>query len=379
MEAVLAHIWLREEARLSTRRIREAREHFGGALEACRALNEGDLFFTPREREQKANASWKRAEKVLENCRKAGARAICYEEDGYPEDLRQIYDPPAVLYLKGTMPQWEEMPVLAIVGRRKASPLGLETARRFARVLSAHGFLIVSGLAQGVDGAAHQGALEGPTPTVAVLGTAIDQCYPASHNGLLRRILEKEGAVLSEYPPSRRGYPGYFPRRNRIISGLSLGVLVVEAARKSGSLITAATALEQERDVFAVPGSIDRPEYEGSNQLIRSGATLCTDPVEICQEYAGRFPGLVMGLEEKPQEKEPEQEMPQSASGKSKPAPAGLTGREKLIVDSMDGLTHIDAICQNTGLATGEVLTSLTMLQIRGVVRERGAKYFEII
>lgn len=379
MEAVLAHIWLREEARLSTRRIREAREHFGGALEACRALNEGDLFFTPREREQKANASWKRAEKVLENCRKAGARAICYEEDGYPEDLRQIYDPPAVLYLKGTMPRWEEMPVLAIVGRRKASPLGLETARRFAQVLSAHGFLIVSGLAQGADGAAHQGALEGPTPTVAVLGTAIDQCYPASHNGLLRRILEKEGAALSEYPPGRRGYPGYFPRRNRIISGLSLGVLVVEAARKSGSLITAATALEQERDVFAVPGSIDRPEYEGCNQLIRSGATLCTDPVEICQEYAGRFPGLVMGLEEKAQEKELEQEMPQSASGKSKPAPAGLTGREKLIVDSMDGLTHIDAICQNTGLATGEVLTSLTMLQIRGVVRERGAKYFEII
>lgn len=379
MEAVLAHIWLREEARLSTRRIREAREHFGGALEACRALNEGDLFFTPREREQKANASWKRAEKVLENCRKAGARAICYEEDGYPEDLRQIYDPPAVLYLKGTMPRWEKMPVLAIVGRRKASPLGLETARRFAQVLSAHGFLIVSGLAQGVDGAAHQGALEGPTPTVAVLGTAIDQCYPASHNGLLRRILEKEGAALSEYPPGRRGYPSYFPRRNRIISGLSLGVLVVEAARKSGSLITAATALEQGRDVFAVPGSIDRPEYEGCNQLIRSGATLCTDPVEICQEYAGRFPGLVMGLEEKPQEKEPEQEMPQFASSKSKPAPAGLTGREKLIVDSMDGLTHIDVICQNTGLATGEVLTSLTMLQIRGVVRERDAKYFEII
>lgn len=379
MEAVLVHIWLREEAKLPTRRIREAREHFGGALGACRALKEGDPFFTPREREQGAKAVWEKAEQVLENCQKAGARAICLEEAEYPEALRQIYDPPAVLYLRGTMPQWEEMPVLAIVGKRKASPLGLETARRFAQVLSAHGFLIVSGLAQGVDGAAHQGALEGPTPTVAVLGTAIDQCYPASHNGLLRRILEKEGAVLSEYPPGRRGYPGYFPRRNRIISGLSLGVLVVEAARKSGSLITAATALEQERDVFVVPGSIDRPEYEGSNQLIRSGAILCTNPVEICEEYAGRFPGLVMGLEEKAQEKEPEQEMPQSASGKRKPAPAGLTGREKLIVDSMDGLTHIDVICQNTGLATGEVLTSLTMLQIRGVVRERGAKYFEII
>ena len=379
MEAVLAHIWLREEARLSTRRIREAREHFKGALGACHALKAGDPFFTPREREQAAKASWGKAEQVLENCQKTGARAICFEEDGYPEMLRQIYDPPAVLYLRGTMPKWGEMPVLAIVGRRKASPLGLETACHFARVLSAHGFLIVSGLAQGVDGAAHQGALEGPTPTVAVLGTAIDQCYPASHNGLLRRILEKEGAVLSEYPPGRRGYPGYFPRRNRIISGLSLGVLVVEAARKSGSLITAATALEQERDVFAVPGSIDRPEYEGSNQLIRSGAILCTNPVEICEEYAGRFPGLVMGLEEKKQEKEPEQEMPQLAFSKSKPAPAGLTGREKLIVDSMDGLTHIDVICQNTGLATGEVLTSLTMLQIRGVVRERGAKYFEII
>ena len=194
---------------------------------------------------------------------------------------------------------------------------------------------------------------------------------------MLRRILEKEGAVLSEYPPSRRGYPGYFPRRNRIISGLSLGVLVVEAARKSGSLITAATALEQGRDVFAVPGSIDRPEYEGCNQLIRSGATLCTDPVEICQEYAGRFPALVMGLSEKPEANEPERE--ERDVHQSKPAPVGLTGREKLIVDSMDGLTHIDVICQNTGLATGEVLTSLTMLQIRGLVRERGAKYFEII
>lgn len=377
MEAVLAHIWLREEARLSTRRIWEAREHFKGVLGACHALKAGDPFFTPREREQGAKAAWGKAERVLENCRKTGARAICYEEDEYPEMLRQIYDPPAVLYLRGTMPRWEEMPVLAIVGRRKASPLGLETARRFARVLSAHGFLIVSGLAQGADGAAHQGALEGPTPTVAVLGTAIDQCYPASHNGLLRRILEKEGAVLSEYPPSRRGYPGYFPRRNRIISGLSLGVLVVEAARKSGSLITAATALEQGRDVFAVPGSIDRPEYEGCNQLIRSGATLCTDPVEICQEYAGRFPALVMGLSEKPEANEPERE--ERDVHQSKPAPVGLTGREKLIVDSMDGLTHIDVICQNTGLATGEVLTSLTMLQIRGLVRERGAKYFEII
>ena len=196
---------------------------------------------------------------------------------------------PAVLYVRGTLPDFEKEPSLSIVGQRRATPRGLETAQRFAHVLSAHGFVIVSGLALGIDSAGHRGALEGPAPTVAVFGTAIDVCYPAAHNGLLRQILE-EGAAVSEYPPGTHSLPHFFLHRNRIISGLTLGTLVVEAPRHSGSLNTAASAMNQGRDVFAVPGCIDLPEYEGSNALLRDGAILCTSPVEICREYAGPVP-----------------------------------------------------------------------------------------
>ena len=267
---------------------------------------------------------------------------------------------------------------------------GVQTcALPISHVLSAHGFVIVSGLAYGIDSAAHRGALDGPSPTVAVFGTAIDKCYPASHNGLLRQVLQ-QGAAVSEYAPGTPGHPGYFPQRNRIISGLTLGTLVAEAPRHSGSLITASTALEQGRDVFAIPGDIDRLEYQGCNELIRAGgAALCSDPVQICQEYASRFPGLVAGLEppdpSASRRKPARQQAPERQAASPPPQQpdsrklASLTPREAAIAQAIQGRTHIDLICQRTDLPAAQALSSLTMMQIKGIVKDCGAKYFEIL
>lgn len=391
MADVLFDLWLRETGRLSARRILEARRRFGSAEQVYRAVEagEGASFFTRAELALLRDLSLEGPKRLLEQCEKGKIQVYGYEDLRYPQPLREIYDPPAVLYIRGNLPDFSENLSLAIVGRRQAGDRGMENARRFAHVLSAHGFIIVSGMAYGIDGAAHRGALAGPTPTVAVFGTAIDKCYPASHNGLLRQILE-QGAAVSEYGPGAPGHPGYFPQRNRIISGLTLGTLVAEAARRSGSLITASTALEQGRDVFAIPGDIDRPEYEGCNELIRAGgAALCSDPVQICQEYAGRFPALAAGLEQEspPKAARPHRREPARPDEDQTPADgalsprrlAALTPRETAIAQAIQGRTHIDLICQRTELPAAQALASLTMMQIKGIVKDCGAKYFEIL
>lgn len=391
MADVLFDLWLRETGRLSARRILEARRRFGSAEQVYRAVKagEGASFFTRAELALLRDLSLEGPKRLLEQCEKGKIQVYGYEDLRYPQPLREIYDPPAVLYIRGNLPDFSENLSLAIVGRRQAGDRGMENARRFAHVLSAHGFIIVSGMAYGIDGAAHRGALAGPTPTVAVFGTAIDKCYPASHNGLLRQILE-QGAAVSEYGPGAPGHPGYFPQRNRIISGLTLGTLVAEAARRSGSLITASTALEQGRDVFAIPGDIDRPEYEGCNELIRAGgAALCSDPVQICQEYAGRFPALAAGLEQesppkavRPPRREPARPDEDQAPADGALSPrrlAALTPRETAVAQAIQGRTHIDLICQRTELPAAQALASLTMMQIKGIVKDCGAKYFEIL
>ncbi len=391
MDNLLFELWLRETGRLSARRILEARQHFGSAEQAYRAVEagEGPGFFQKGELAALRDLSLERPRQVLAQCAKEQIQVLGYEDPLYPQPLRQIYDPPAVLYVRGTLPDFVGQPSLAIVGQRRAGDRGMENARRFAHVLSAHGFVIVSGLAYGIDSAAHRGALDGPSPTVAVFGTAIDKCYPASHNGLLRQVLQ-QGAAVSEYAPGTPGHPGYFPQRNRIISGLTLGTLVAEAPRHSGSLITASTALEQGRDVFAIPGDIDRLEYQGCNELIRAGgAALCSDPVQICQEYASRFPGLVAGLEpldssasrRKPaRQQAPEQQAASPPPQQPDPRKlASLTPREAAIAQAIQGRTHIDLICQRTDLPAAQALSSLTMMQIKGIVKDCGAKYFEIL
>lgn len=200
----------------------------------------------------------------------------------YPPLLKQLTDPPPLLFIRGN-PQLLSLPQIAIVGSRNPSSLGLETAFSFAKSLSLHGFVITSGLALGIDAASHRGALNVNGHTIAVAGTGLDRVYPARHKDLATEIVST-GAMVSEFPPGTAAKANHFPRRNRIISGLSLGLLVVEAARFSGSLITARMALEQNREVFAIPGSIQNPLARGCNALIREGAKLVEKTQDILEE-----------------------------------------------------------------------------------------------
>jgi DNA processing protein len=222
---------------------------------------------------------------TLEWCKHAGNQVLTFADANYPSSLLTIADPPPVLYVKGRAELLTRKSI-AIVGSRNATQQGIQNARRFAHVLSTAGLTVVSGLALGIDGAAHEGALsevatEGST--IAVTGTGLDLVYPAKHRELAHQIAA-HGCLVSEYPLGTPGIASNFPRRNRIISGLSQGVLVVEAAAQSGSLITARSALEQGRDVFAIPGSIHSPLSKGCHQLIRQGAKLVESAQDILEE-----------------------------------------------------------------------------------------------
>jgi DNA processing protein len=206
--------------------------------------------------------------------------AIWLTDARYPRLLKEIRDPPPRIFVRGSLP---DLPMVAIVGSRRATPYGQRAARRLARELSQAGVVVVSGLARGIDGAAHRGALEGPTPTVAVMATGLDRIYPPEHMELSQEILAS-GALVTEADEGTLPLPGYFPVRNRIISGLSLGVLVVEAAERSGALITARMALEQGRDVFCVPGSIENPLAVGTHRLIKDGAKLVQTAADVLEE-----------------------------------------------------------------------------------------------
>jgi len=195
------------------------------------------------------------AQRILAECERFHIRALPITDPFYPQRLKAIYDPPVVLYIRGELPDLNALPAIAIVGTRRCTPYGALAAEKLAFGLSQNGFVVVSGMAEGADTAAHQGALRGGTPTVAVFGTAIDGCYPACNGGLLRDILW-HGAAVSEYPPGEKTGKGSFPHRNRIMSGLSLGVVVTEAPEKSGALITAGLALDQGRDALPFPAAL---------------------------------------------------------------------------------------------------------------------------
>ncbi len=215
---------------------------------------------------------------------------VTWNDPGYPAQLRDLTDPPPWLYVKGD-PDWLGRPMLAIVGSRNATQQGLRDAHAFAQALSESGLTIISGLAVGVDAAAHEGGLAGLGSSVAVVGTGLDRVYPARNKSLAHELAAK-GAIVSEFPLGTLPKAGHFPRRNRVISGLSLGVLVVEAAPESGSLITARLAAEYGRDVFALPGSIHSPLSKGCHQLIKQGAKLVESAADILDELGMRLAAI---------------------------------------------------------------------------------------
>ena len=229
-------------------------------------------------------SEWAEAEAEIRRSREAGVRIVPFIDPCYPARLRAIADPPPLLYIKGEISAADEKAV-AIVGSRSSSDYGRKVARNICRGLASLGFTVVSGMARGIDGTAHESALDGGGRTIAVLGSGVDRIYPPEHEGLSERIA-RQGAVISELPLGARPVAFNFPARNRLISGLSLGVVVVEATEKSGSLITAAHALEQNREIFAVPGEVGSSRSRGAHRLIRQGAKLVENADDIIEEIA---------------------------------------------------------------------------------------------
>lgn len=339
---------------LGARRIKLLSEHFGDAEAVCNAsLNE--LRSAPGVGPKLAEAIIKaRAsdapEQEIARAERLGVTLLPLSHSGYPESLRAIYDPPPLLYVHGELPQAILAGrALSIVGTRDASPYGLEISRQLAAELAQAGVVIISGLALGVDSAAHQGAISAQGgQTVAVLGSGVDVIYPRQNQALARRILAGRGALVSDYPIGSGPRAKNFPGRNRIINGLGAGVVVVEAGSKSGALITAEYALEEGRTVFAVPGRAGDPRAKGVLELLKQGAVLATSAADILAELGWSQP-------------EPQEE--NKLGGLEAPLRSIAETVQKL------GSPLLDDLIGATGKQPAELLPLLTLLELKGVVK----------
>lgn len=335
-------------------------------------------------------------EALLAECDRLGVHILTLQDAQYPERLRQLFDPPAVLYIKGKLPAFDEEAAVAVVGAREATPYGLRTAGRLGLELGRQGGLVVSGIARGVDAAALRGALQGGGTVASVLGNGVDVIYPAENRDLYEDVAAA-GALISEYPPGTQPERRYFPVRNRIISGLCLGVAVVEGTETSGSLITARLALDQNRDVFAVPGGVDAPMSRGPNQLIRRGeAKLIHCGWDILEEYAARYPRKVRRVFMLPEEEDRRPQPLAEHKNSLTPTPEKVvdngacrtyidlkdcgpefTDDEREILLALQGGAMVtDDVVEATQIPARRVLSALTMLQIRGLVEEGPGKQF---
>lgn len=291
------------------------------------------------------------------------AAILTLEDAAYPTLLRAIYDPPLALYVRGTLEPSDEIAV-GIVGARRASSYGLQAAERLGYDLALRGVTVVSGLAVGIDGAAHRGALKAGGRTVAVLGSGLARLYPPEHRALADQVAE-HGALLSEYPMETAPLPAHFPQRNRLISGLSLGVVVVEAGPRSGALITADCALEQGREVFAVPGPITSVTSQGTHELLRHGAALVGSVDDILE---------ALRLIPQPAARHAAQAEETGASE----APAALPDVERRVFVCVEDRepSYVDAIAQRSGLALPQVSSALLQLELKRLVRQLPGKQF---
>jgi len=286
----------------------------------------------------------------------AGATLVAWSDGAYPPALRQIADPPLVLAVRGSLGEPDE-PAVAVVGTRRASEYGRRMAEELARGLAQAGVTVVSGLATGIDGAAHRAALAAGGRTVAVFGTGIDRVYPSWHGGLAAAIAA-QGALVSEFPCGAPPLQFHFPRRNRIISGLTRGTVVVEAAEQSGSLITAGYALEQDRQVFAVPGPAGVAAHLGPNRLIQQGARLVVRAEDVVEEL---WPGLLLRL----------------AARRAAAAEAALSTPERQVLAAIGpGGRHVDDVIREAAVPPGAALETLLALELRGLVRQLPGKRF---
>ncbi len=312
------------------------------------------------------------AEAEIDAVKRLGGDILLLDDGVYPSQLREIYDPPIVLYVKGAWSECLDQPCIGVVGSRRCSTYGQNSALMLARDLAQRGVTVVSGFARGIDAAAHRGALEAGGRTVAVLGTGLDEIYPRDHAKLAAEILANGGALVTQFPLKTPPVSENFPYRNRIISGLSLGIVVVEAAESSGSLITARLAIEQNREVFAVPGNITSRNSFGTNYLIKgAGAKL----VQQWQDIAAELPQQIAAkLLPPPVSSKKEKTIAERLSL----LPEGLSATETSVIKLLtpDSPAHVDWLIDKSKLAVPELTAALLSLEIRDLVRALPGRCF---
>ena len=357
---------------------------------------------TPPERAALSDRDLTEPNEILGDCERLGIRIMTYQDASYPERLRNLYDPPLVLYVKGKSIPFDEKVVIGMVGTRKCTPYGVKMSGKLALEMARSGAVIVSGIAEGVDAACIRAALKGGGTVVSVLGGGIDVQYPWCNRDLYEDVAAV-GMLISEYPPGTRPLGGHFPIRNRIISGLSVGVVVVESGLTGGSMRTVEHVADQSRDLFAVPGPADCETSEGTNQLIREGsAKLVTDAWDVLEEYVDRYPGALRRKEplsaevkesrlEHPQveptkpasEKKPKVEIPLKENEPEEKETLWEELRDKLSDDQRDILLAlkdksriVDDLVELTQIPTRRVLSALTILEVQGYVTQEPGKRF---
>lgn len=396
-------IWLQQVLGYSNKAIKPVIEIFGSAeafFDYCKGNNniKAPLSKAQIDRVHKIKAD--NIYHIAAECERHGIEIIPYTDTRYPERIKSLSNPPALLYVKGSLMDIDGECAVTMVGPREASEYGLKAAFSLSRRLAYAGCLIVSGGARGIDGMAHKGALSVERPTVAVLGCGINHDYPKG-NAKLREQITQNGCLISEYPPDFRPSKTTYPSRNRILSAISCGTVVVEAGAKSGALITAGYAAEQGRDVFVIPGNPSLPQYEGSNRLLKDGAKPVLTAADILEEYYPIFLQKIdleaaakvkssssdyerAVLQEEPKEKKAEPKKKAQADIKTenrpadkKTAPDGLGKEAALIYGGVRSeIFTVDEAVQVSGLDAGEALSALTELEIFGLITQiPGGRY----
>lgn len=395
-------IWL-AECGLSDRILRELLEEYGSAERIYDHSAEIPAKYPelkPELQEKLLSPSLTEAQQILRLCAQKQIRVLTIADPDYPARLHSIFNPPLVLYIRGHLPDVDGNAVIAMVGTRHPSAYGLSVAQRLGYQVGRCGGIVVSGLALGIDAACMNGALLSGCPVIGVLGCGVDVVYPKTNTGLYNSIAQY-GCLISEYPPETTAQKWYFPRRNRIISGLSCGVAVVEAPERSGSLITASQAAEQGRDVFAVPGNVDMEGFVGSNRLLRTGAIAVSSGWDILSEYEAVFPDRLHSVGPEEECPAPETVISRSTKVAQKPLTPvkkaklqknltqnpidngssepyidlsgvlkGLGETERRLLGALTEEPRLlDDVIAETGIPSGKMLAMLTVLELKGLVR----------
>lgn len=340
-------------------RMRQLISFFGNLETAWNAPADGLLAagLTPRIVENLVSLrNQNMAERAWEYTLKKNIQVLTWDDAGYPQRLLTVDQPPPVLYVRGTLDSQDDL-AIALVGTRRVTGYGRQVSGDVAAYLAANGVTVVSGLARGVDGIAHAAALDAGGRTIAVLGCGVDIVYPPEHRSLAERIIAN-GALVADYAPGTPPDSANFPPRNRIISGLCMGVVVVEAGERSGALITAEFAAEQGREVFAVPGAITAPQSKGTNRLIRDGATPLLDPQDVL---------TALNLTHAPQHHQPRLALPEGDV------------ESQLYQALRNEPLHVDDLCERTGLTADKVAAALVMMELKGMVRGMGGMQYSAI